>query len=352
LSSEPSPVSFAEAVRCALQDAMAQDESIVLLGQDIGAGFPFGATRGLAERFGPERVRDTPISEAATMGCAIGAAAMGVRTVVEVDFAGFLLLGLDQLVNNAAKLRYMSGGQLRVPLVVRVGQGPLGAFAAQHSQTQHAWLASVPGLAVAAPSDAQEAYTLMRWALRQRDPVVVAEDMRLYRTKGPLAREDSESDASRVARPEGVVPGAHVVRPGRDATVLTYGWGTALALAAAAELAAGGVETEVVDLRMLAPLDERTVGESARHTGRVLCLGDDPLLGGVTATLAAAVDGVAHGSVVARLGARHWPAPFAGEAYVYPSAGSVVAGVRRLLAWPAAADAEIVNGDFQIASAP
>ncbi len=363
MSGEDSSVaSFPEAIRCAQEDAMAEDESIVLLGQDIAAGFPFGATRALAERFGEERVRDTPISEAATMGCAIGAAAMGVRTVVEVDFAGFLLLGLDQLVNNAAKLRYMSGGQLRVPLVVRAGQGPLGAFAAQHSQTQHAWLASVPGLALAAPSDAQDAYTLMRWALRQRDPVVVAEDMRLYRTKGPLCREtaalqpsggSSFAAALDAPPPCPSVPRARVVCPGRDATILTFGFGTTLALGAAQELATAGVELEVVDLRMLSPLDEQTIGESARHTGRVLCLGDDPLLGGITATLAATVDSVAHGAVVGRLGARHWPTPFgSSEAYVYPSAGSVVAGVRRLLAWPEeATDAKIVNGDFRMAGA-
>jgi acetoin:2,6-dichlorophenolindophenol oxidoreductase subunit beta len=357
-------VSFAEAIGCAQEDAMREDESIVLLGQDIAAGFPFGATRELAEQFGTERVRDTPISEAATMGCAIGAAMMGVRTVVEVDFAGFLLLGLDQLVNNAAKLRYMSGGQLRVPLVVRVGQGPLGGFAAQHSQTQHAWLASVPGLAVAAPSDPQDAYTLMRWALRQRDPVVLAEDMRLYRTKGPLRREPptlqpSGSPSAAPSTPPSSpppshdVPAARVVCPGSDVTILTFGFGTPLALAAARELAAGGIETEVVDLRMLSPLDEQTIGESARHTGRVLCLGDDPLLGGVTATLAASVDHVAHDTVLGRLGARHWPTPLgSSETYVYPSAESIVAGVQRLVAWPAeAAEAEIVNGDFQIASA-
>jgi acetoin:2,6-dichlorophenolindophenol oxidoreductase subunit beta len=368
LSGETSHVSFAEAVRCAQEDAMAQDESIVLFGQDIGAGFPFGATRGLAERFGVERVRDTPISEAATMGCAIGAACMGVRTVVEVDFAGFLLLGLDQLVNNAAKLRYMSGGQLRVPLVVRVGQGPLGGFAAQHSQSQHAWLASVPGLAVLAPSDAQDAYTLMRWALCQSDPVVVAEDMRLYRAKGPLIREAAEGGAPSAPSQRGVpapvrglaegdelsraeVPRARVVRSGRDATLLAYGYGTTLALAAAEELSAIGVEIAVIDLRTLSPLDIQAIG-AARHTGRVLCLGDDPLLGGITATLAATVDSVAHGAVVARLAARHWPTPFASETLVYPSTESVVAGVRQLLAWPEAPAAEIVNGDFQIASAP
>jgi pyruvate/2-oxoglutarate/acetoin dehydrogenase E1 component len=371
-------VSFAEAIRCALEDAMREDESIVLLGQDIASGFPFGATRELAGLFGDERVRDTPISEAATMGCGIGAAMMGVRTVVEVDFAGFLLLGLDQLVNNAAKLRYMSGGQLRVPLVVRVGQGPLGAFAAQHSQAQHAWLASVPGLALCAPSDTQDAYALMRWALRQRDPVVVAEDMRLYRTKGPLVREvvddDTQSSArqseSHAAAPgsrrksRATVPGAkagsahdgvphaRVLRAGRDATVLCFGFGTMLSLVAAEALAGEGVELEIVDLRLLAPVDEQTIGESSRHTGRVLCLGEDPLLGGITATLAATVDDVAHGAVVGRLGARHWPTPFgSSEAFVYPSVESVTAAVRRLLSWPDASEAEIAHGDFQMAGA-
>ncbi len=356
---EARDVTFAEAIRCALEDAMTEDESIVLLGQDIASGFPFGATRELAAAFGEERVRDTPISEAATMGCGIGAAMMGVRTVVEVDFAGFLLLGLDQLVNNAAKLRYMSGGQLRVPLVVRVGQGPLGAFAAQHSQAQHAWLASVPGLALCAPSDAQDAYALMRWALRQHDPVVFAEDMRLYRSRGPLVRdgagegeEPSASSAGESGAIHGGVPAARILRPGSDATVLCFGFGATLALAAARELAAEGVELEVVDLRLLSPLHEQTIGESSRHTGRVLCLGDDPLLGGITATLAAAVDRVAHGAVVGRLGARHWPTPFgSSEAFVYPSAESVAAAVRRLLAWPDASEAEIVHGDFAMAAA-
>lgn len=341
MSDMASDVTFAEAIRRALEDGMTEDDSIVLLGQDIASGFPFGATRELAAVFGEDRVRDTPISEAATMGCGIGAAMMGVRTVVEVDFAGFLLLGLDQLVNNAAKLRYMSGGQLRVPLVVRVGQGPLGAFAAQHSQAQHAWLASVPGLALCAPSDAQDAYTQMRWALRQRDPVVFAEDMRLYRRKGALVGSEEED-----------IPRARVLHAGHDATVLCFGFGTTLALAAAQELNAEGIELEVVDLRLLSPLDEQTIGESSRHTGRVLCLGDDPLLGGITATLAVTVDRVAHGAVVGRLGARHWPTPFGlSEAFVYPSTESVVAAVRRLLTWPDAYEVEIVNGDLQMAGA-
>lgn len=365
--STPAEVTYVEAIKIALEDAMRADETIVLLGQDISAGFPFGATRGLAELFGQERVRDTPISEAATMGCGIGAAMTGTRTVVEVDFAGFLLLGFDQLVNNAAKLRYMSGGQLRVPLVVRVGQGPLGAFAAQHSQSQHAWLAGVPGLALCAPSTGQDAYDLLRWALRAGDPVVFAEDMRLYRRKGPLQRAAQEATEH---RGEGTLPNsesaldaresaprAQVAREGRDATAVSYGFGTAIALQAAGELASQGIELEVLDLRLLSPLDEAAIGESARHTGRVLCVGDDPLLGGFTGTLAAAVHERAHGRLsapVARLGARHVPTPFgSSEAFVYPSAESLARAVRRLLAWPAQAqaeDLEIEHGELRIAS--
>jgi acetoin:2,6-dichlorophenolindophenol oxidoreductase subunit beta len=364
--STPDEVSYIEAINAALKDAMRDDETIILLGQDISAGFPFGATRGLAELFGKQRVRDTPISEAATMGCGIGAAMMGTRTVVEVDFAGFLLLGLDQLVNNAAKLRYMSGGQLRVPLVVRVGQGPFGSFAAQHSQSQHGWLASVPGLALCVPSTPQDAYDMLRWALRAGDPVVFAEDMRLYRHRGRL-RDATQRSAEHVAGSapsasasaldarEGV-PRAHVARTGRDATAVCYGFGTTIALRAAAELSARGIELEVLDLRLLSPLDEAAIGESARHTGRVLCVGDDPLLGGITGTLAAAVEERAHGRLsapVARLGARHMPTPFgSGEAYVYPSAESIARAVRRLVAWPAQAqaeDLEIENGELRMA---
>jgi pyruvate/2-oxoglutarate/acetoin dehydrogenase E1 component len=320
-------VTYAEAIRAALDDAMREDETVVLLGQDIAVGFPFGATRGLVEAYGPERVRDTPISEAATMGCGVGAAIAGLRPVVEVDFSGFLLLGLDQLVNNAAKLRYMSGGQVRVPLVVRVGQGPIGSFAAQHSAALHGWLASVPGLAVAAPATPQDAYRLTRWALRQDDPVVLAEDMRLYRTRGPLERMLADG-----------LPGAAVERRGRDATVLAYGFGVSIALEAAAGLAREGIETEVVDLRLLSPLDVSTVAESAARTGRVLCLGDEPLLGGFTATLAAVAAEAAFAALrapVLRLGARNVPVPYERELerLVFPSAESVAESVRLLVEW-------------------
>jgi pyruvate dehydrogenase E1 component beta subunit len=303
---------------------MAADDRIVLLGQDIVVGFPFGVTRGLADSFGTERVRDTPISEAATMGAGVGAALAGLRPVVEVDFSGFLLLGLDQLVNNAAKLRYMTGGQLRVPLVVRVGQGPMGSFGAQHSMAIHGWLANVPGLAVCAPSHAQDAYDMMRWALRQDDPVLFAEDMRLYRTKGPVARREGVPDVR-----------ARIVRRGGDVTVVTFGHGVRIALEAAEALVPHGVDAEIVDLRLLAPLDEAVIGASVRHTGRALCVSDDPLHGGFAATLALAVEDVAGEALrapVARLGAMHTPAPYNRdlERLVYPSAQSIESAVRSL----------------------
>lgn len=322
-------ITFAEAVRRALSDAMAEDERIVLLGQDIVAGFPFGVTRGLADEYGRERVRDTPISEAVTMGCGVGAAIGGMRPVVEVDFSGFLLLGLDQLVNNAAKLRYMSAGQLRIPLVVRVGQGPLGSFAAQHSQSQHAFLANVPGMAVCAPSTVQDAYNLMRWSLQQSDPVVFAEDMRLYRTRGSLSNGGDVADN---------VPRARLLRRGEDATVIAFGYGTHLALEAAEILAAEGVELEIVDLRLVSPLDRAVIGAAAAKTGRVLCLADDPLLGGITATLAVVATEEAYDELrapVLRLGARHAPVPYnpALERLVYPSSESVAGAVRELIRW-------------------
>jgi len=324
-----SQVTFAAAINRALEDAMAQDESITLLGQDIALGFPFGVTKGLVERFGAERVRDTPISEAVTMGCGIGAALHGVRSVVEVDFSGFLLLGLDQLVNNAAKLRYMSDGQLRVPLVVRVGQGPLGSFGAQHSHSLHGWLASVPGLAVCAPATPQEAYDLMRWSLRQQDPVVFTEDMRLYTQKGPLAPHDDD-----------VTLGSRVIRSGSAASAIVYGHGVPLALRAAETLASEGIELEVLDLRAVSPLDVDGIAATARRTGRAICVSDDPLLGGFSATLAAVVSEHAGDTLqapVVRLGSRHAPAPYNRELEqrIFPSAESLTAAVRALVAWEA-----------------
>lgn len=317
---------FAEALCAAQHDAMLVDDSIVLLGQDVQAGFPFGATKGLVDVFGADRVRNTPISEAATMGAGVGAALGGIRPVVEVDFAGFLLLGLDQLVNNAAKLRYMSGGQASVPLVLRVGQGPLGSFAAQHSQTQYAYLAGIPGLTVLAPATPQHAYDAMRWALVQHDPVVLLEDMRLYRQSGSFTA--------------GAVPaavGSTVHRPGTDATVLTFGHGVGTALQAADALA-GSIDVEVLGLDALSPLDVAGLARSVRRTGRALCLTDDPPLFGTAATLTAIVTTEAHDVLrapVLSLGSKPVPTPYAPglEALVFPTVDGTVEALRRLMDW-------------------
>lgn len=317
---------FVEAVCAAQRDAMAADDSIVLLGQDIAAGFPFGATKGLAEAFGSDRVLNTPISESATMGCGVGAAVAGLRPVVEVDFAGFLYLGLDQLLNNAAKMRYMSSGQIRVPLVVRVGQGPLGSFAAQHSQSLHALLAATPGMAVLAPSDAQSAYDCIRWALRQQDPVVVCEDLRIYRAKGPLKRSDDPSVSART------------VRVGADATVLTYGAGTGIASRAADRFSGDGLAVQVIDLISLAPLDVGAIAAAARSTGRVVCLADDGPFFGVGPTVASIATCEAWDVLAApvlTVSAKPVPAPYSErlESQVYPTEESVEVAVRQVVDW-------------------
>lgn len=315
---------YAEAIRYALEDGMSADPSIILFGQDIRLGFPWGITLGLAAKYGDDRVRDTPISEAGTMGCAIGTAVGGMHPVVEYDFAGFFLLALDQLVNNAAKLRFMSGGQLRVPLVVRVGQGAMGSLGAQHTHVQHAMLVATPGLSVCVPSTPQSAYDLMRWSLRQRDPVVYAEDVRLYRSKGPVERR--EAPIERTIRR----------RRGTDVTVIGFGRIVPTALEAAERLAGEGVELEVVDVQLLSPMGREEIAASCRATGRVICVGDDPLLGGITATLAAVVGEESYGDLrapVVRLGAQHSPSPYSPdlERAVFPTAEAIATAARALM---------------------
>ncbi|MBD3924269.1 alpha-ketoacid dehydrogenase subunit beta [Nocardioides cavernae] len=318
---------FGDALAAAQQDAMRLDPSIVLMGQDIEAGFPFGATKALVDEFGAERVRNTPISEAATMGFGVGAALAGARPVVEVDFSGFLLLGMDQLINNAAKLRYMSGNQVSVPLVVRVGQGPLGSFAAQHSQTQHAYLSSIPGLVVLVPSSPQAAYDAMRWALTQSDTVVLLEDMRLYRRTGTFTRGEVPDDVQPV-----------VIRSGTTLSVITYGYGVTLATQAASVLAEEGIDLDIVSLERMSPLDSSVMVQSARRTGRVLCLTDDPPAFGVGSTLSAVITAQANDALELPpviLGSKPVPTPYTPdlEALVFPSVESVCEAARRLAAW-------------------
>src|SRR5712692_93740 len=264
-------VSFVVAINQALREEMARDPAVYVLGEDVAVGGPFGATAGLAEAFGERRVRNTPISEGTVMGLAVGAAVLGLRPVVEIMFVDFITLAMDQLVNHGAKLHYLSGGQLRVPLVVRALYGAMGGWGAHHSQSLEAWFLHVPGLKVVMPATPADARGLLKAAIRADDPVVFVEHRALYWGLGALLDGD------------GLVPlGQAVVRrEGRDATVIATGRLVGEALAAAQALEAEGVSTEVIDPLSLAPLDLETLVASLRKTGRAVVAHEAVLTGGL-----------------------------------------------------------------------
>ncbi len=270
-------LSYAQAVREALAEEMERDPRVVLLGEDIGVyGGVFTATRTLLDRFGPDRVRDTPISEAAIAGVAVGMAVMGLRPVIEIMYEDFTTIALDQIVNNAAKLHYMSGGKLKVPLVVRTQGGSGRGSAAQHSQSLEAWFAHVPGLVVMMPSTPNDAKGLLKSAIRNDNPVIFIEHKMLYFTKGAVNKEE--------CLPIGK---ADVKRPGRDVTVIVTSWMLPRVLSVAAALESEGISVEVIDPRCLRPLDEQTILESVRKTGRALIVHEAVMFGGIGAEIAA-----------------------------------------------------------------
>lgn len=254
-------ISYREAVREALRAALRDDPRVFLLGEDVGRyGGCYAVSKGLLAEFGEERVRDTPLSESAFVGAAIGAALAGRKPVVEVMTVNFSLLCLDQIVNNAATLRHMSGGQLSVPVVIRMATGAGRQLAAQHSHSLENWYAHVPGLKVLAPATLDDARWMLPAALAQNDPVIFFEHVMLYNVEGTLDARLGAVDIDRAA----------VRRAGRDLTLVTYGGSLGKSLAAAERLAADGVDAEVIDLRCLRPLDEATVLESLRKTHRLL----------------------------------------------------------------------------------
>jgi len=316
---------YLQAITTTLAEAMRADPSVLVLGEDVAEGGPWGATAGLVDEFGPERVRNTPISEAAICGVAIGLAQSGLRPVVEIMFVDFLTLALDQLVNQAAKAHFMSGGQLRVPLVLRTQGGAGQRGGAQHSQSLEAWLTHVPGLKVAMPSTAADAGDLLAAAIADPNPVVLVENKTLY-----FRREDV-----REAEPAGLGR-ARVVRPGRDATVVALSRLVPEALAAADELAADGIEVEVVDPRTLVPLDLETIVGSVARTHRLVVAHEAVRSGGFGAELAAVVQEAALDELdapVARVGAPFTPVPFSPtleDAYL-PGRAEVVAAVRAVV---------------------
>lgn len=320
---------YGMAINRALADAMQEDPLVVLFGEDVAApGGPFAVTRGLLAKFGPERVRDTPISEATIAGAAVGAALTGLKPVVEIMFMDFMTFAMDALVNQAAKAHFMFGGQCSVPMVVRTPHGGGLSAGPQHSQCLEAWFAHMPGLKVVVPSNPADAYGLLRAAIADPNPVVFVENKTLYSTKGELA------DA-----PEPVAIGrAGIVHRGSDATIVAYGASVAAAMKAATTLAADGISAEVIDLRSIQPWDERTVFDSVAKTRRLIVAHEATTAFGVGAEIAARISELAFGTLAApvlRVGADFMPIPFARalERECLPGEADITAAVRRSLDW-------------------
>ena len=268
-------VTYAEAVREALREEMLRDEDVFILGEDVGVyGGAFGVTQGLVEEFGEERVRDTPISEAAIAGAATGAAVTGMRPVAEIMFMDFTTISMDQLVNQTAKIRYMFGGKAKVPMVLRTTMGSGTGAAAQHSQSLEALFCHIPGLKVVAPSTATDVKGLLKASIRDDNPVMFIEHKLLYKLKGDVPEDE-----------EFTIPlgRAEVMRAGHDVTIVATSLCVQKALAAADELAKDGISAEVIDPQTLVPLDERTILTSVQKTGRALVVHEAPRRVGIGA---------------------------------------------------------------------
>jgi len=320
-------MTFVEALRLTLEQEMRRDPSLMLIGEDIGRyGGIFGVTKGLLDKFGPQRVRSTPISESAIIGSALGAAMTGVRTVAELMYVDFTTCAMDQIVNQTAKMHYMSGGKLKVPLVIRTHEGGGRGNAAQHSQSLEAWFLHVPGLKVVLPSTPADAKGLLTAAIRDDNPVLFIEHKLLYSTKGQV--------------PEGehLIPlgQAEVKRAGKHVTIVTISQMVLKALRAAEQLAAEGIEAEVIDLRTLVPLDLEAVLQSVRKTNRVVIAHEACRRGGFGGELAAQIQEEAFDDLdapIQRVGALDVPIPYSKplEEAVIPDEGRIIAAVRRVL---------------------
>jgi pyruvate dehydrogenase E1 component beta subunit len=319
-------IRYIDGLRQAIELEMERDKSVIVLGEDVAVGGPFGVTAGLVDRFGDRRVTNTPISEDSIMGVATGLALAGKRPIVEIMFIDFVTLAMSQLVNHAAKMRYMSGGQLSVPMVIRLQQGAVGGWGAQHSQSLEAWFQHVPGLKMVAPSNAADAFGLLRAAIRDDDPVLFLEHRGLYFRKDAV--DDSEAVPSLGA--------AKVVSPGEDLTIITYSKMVWEAVAAAQELATRGISAEVIDLRSLSPLDMDTIVRSVQRTHRALIAHEAVIHGGMGAEIVARIQESAFDwldAPVQRVGAPFAPVPASPvleDAFV-PTAKLIVANVEQML---------------------
>ena len=297
-------LTLAEAIREALAEELRRDSRVFILGEDIAeAGHPFKVLTGLVSEFGPERVLDTPISEAGFTAVAVGAAMTGMRPVVDIMFGDFVTLTMDQMVNQAAKIHYMSGGKWKVPMVMRTTLGATRRSAAQHSQSLHAWFCHIPGLKVVMPSTPYDAKGLLKTAIRDENPVVFFEDKMMYRLKGPVPTEE-------YTIPLGV---ADIKRAGDDVTIVATSSMVQVALGAASLLEEAGISAEVIDPRSLWPLDEKTIIDSVKKTSRAMVIDEGYERYGVTAEIASVIAQGAFFDLeapVKRMGAMHVPIPF------------------------------------------
>jgi pyruvate dehydrogenase E1 component beta subunit len=319
---------YREAMRAAIRDALERDDRVFLMGEDVGRyGGCFAVSLGLLEEFGPDRVRDTPLSESAFVGAGIGAALGGMRPIVEIMTVNFSLLALDQIVNNAATLQHMSGGQLHVPLVIRMTTGAGRQLAAQHSHSLEGWYAHIPGLRVVAPATLEDARGMLWTALCDPDPVLVFEHGTLYNMDGELADDAGPVDIDRAA----------IRRPGTDLTLVTYGGTLAPTLAAADDLAAEGIDAEVIDLRTLRPLDTGTVLDSVVRTHRAAVVDEGWRSGSLAAEVSARIVEEAFYDLdapPARVCSAEVPMPYAKhlEEAALPRRDGIAAAARTLLA--------------------
>jgi pyruvate dehydrogenase E1 component beta subunit len=322
-----SELMYREALNRALFEEMQRDPLVFVMGETIGErGGSYKVTEGLLKRFGPRRVVDTPIAEASFTGMAVGAALAGCRPVVEILFIDFAMLVMDQIVNQAAKFHFISGGQSRVPMVLRTQGGAGNGLAAQHSQSLEALFYHVPGLKVVLPATPRDACGLLKASIRDDDPVIFIEHKLLYMTKGEVPDEE-------VLVPLGK---ADIKKPGRDITLITYSRMTLTCLEAAAVLEKEGISVEVVDLRSLVPLDKETILESARRTGKVIVVHEAVRRGGVGGDIAAMIMEEAYDDLdgpVVRIAGRNTPIPYnlTIEKVCVPSVEDVIAGVLRMV---------------------
>ena len=322
-------ITYTEAVREALSEAMREDQNVFIMGEDIGIyGGAFGVTRGMIEEFGPERIRHTPIAESVIAGAAVGAAITGMRPVFELQFSDFITIALDQIVNQAAKIHYMYGGNVSIPLVMRTPGGSGTGAAAQHSQSLENWTAHIPGLIVIQPSTAYDAKGLLHSAIANNNPVMFYEHKLCYRTKGDVPE-------GKYFIPIGV---ADIKRPGKDISVIATSYMVHKALEAAEILAKEGIDIEIVDPRTLVPLDKKTIVDSVKKTGRALVVTEAVKRSGFSSELAAVIseeesfDYLDH--PIVRLAGAETPIPYEPtlEKLAVPQVNDIVEACRKIMA--------------------